>query len=125
MDNMVENLASVGPILHLAELEHVIGPQWAWFGQYGDDLLAALLGMSIPPRPQKSGGQSDQLKVWDIQTLATEGGRNKGLALKLKKHTWVPRMSITLMSILLVLYILPHISQRHHYWVHLHYQQHR
>ena len=48
-DNMVDNMASVGPMLRLAELERVVGSQWAWFGQYGDDLLSTLLGMSIPP----------------------------------------------------------------------------
>ena len=51
---MVENLASVGPILRLAELERVVGSQWAWFGQYGDDLLTTLLGMSIPPVTPKA-----------------------------------------------------------------------
>ena len=53
-DDVVKNLASVGPILRLAELEHIVGSQWAWFGEYGDDLLAVLLAMSIPPMTPKA-----------------------------------------------------------------------
>ena len=53
-DNMVQSLASVGPILRLAELENVVGSQWPWFGQYGDNLLTTLLDMSIPPVTPKA-----------------------------------------------------------------------
>ena len=45
----MRNLVSVGTILRFAELERVVGSQWAWFGKYGDDLLAIILAMSIPP----------------------------------------------------------------------------
>jgi len=58
-DEIVDTLASVGPIVRLAELERVVGSQWAWFGQYGDSLLEALLGMSIPaliPKDPKPRG---------------------------------------------------------------------
>ena len=47
-------MASVGPILCLAELERIVGSQWAWFGDYGDDLLAELLAISIPPMTPKA-----------------------------------------------------------------------
>jgi len=56
-DEIVDTLASVGPIVCLAELEGV-GSQWAWFGQYGDSLLDALLAMSIPALTQSREGQN-------------------------------------------------------------------
>jgi hypothetical protein len=58
-DEIVDTLASMGPIIRLAELERVVGSQWAWFGQYGDSLLDALLAMSIPaliPKDPKPRG---------------------------------------------------------------------
>jgi len=58
-DEIIDTLASVGPIVRLAELERVVGSQWAWFGQYGDSLLDTLLAMSIPvliPKDPKPRG---------------------------------------------------------------------
>ena len=52
-DEVLENLASVGPILRLVELERVVGSQWAWFGEYGDELLAALGKMEMRPMQPK------------------------------------------------------------------------
>jgi hypothetical protein len=52
-DKTIENLASVGPIPRLIDLERVVGCQWPWFGQYGNELLTELLGMSIPPARPK------------------------------------------------------------------------
>ena len=52
-DKILETLASVGPILQLAELERVVGSQWAWFGKYGDELLAALAEMDMRPMQPK------------------------------------------------------------------------
>src|SRR6266545_1764838 len=53
LSDKVEHLASVGPVLQLIELECVVGCQWPWFGQYGDELLTELLHMSIPPAKLK------------------------------------------------------------------------
>ena len=52
-DDTLETLASVGPILRLSELERVVGSQWAWFGKYGNDLLAALAEMDMSPMQPK------------------------------------------------------------------------
>ena len=41
-DKVIGNLASLGPVLRLIELERVVGSQWPWFGKYGDELLTAL-----------------------------------------------------------------------------------
>ena len=38
-NEIVESLASVGPILSLIQLEKVVGENWPWFGKYGDVLL--------------------------------------------------------------------------------------
>jgi hypothetical protein len=96
-DVMVKNLASVGPILRLAELELVVGSQWAWFGQYGDDLLAVLLGMSIPPvmpkAPEVRGTKrlAAQLAAQEERglgcALADNGGRKERAAKKARVET--------------------------------------
>ena len=55
-DDRVENLSSVGFIGRLNELERVVGVDWPWFGQYGDELLEELKKLNIPPmqpKPQK------------------------------------------------------------------------
>ena len=55
-DEHIENLSSVGFIGRLNELERVVGADWPWFGQYGDELLEELKNMNIPlmqPKPQK------------------------------------------------------------------------
>jgi hypothetical protein len=57
-DKIIENLASVGPVLRLIKLECVVVSQWPWFGKYGDELLTALLHMSIPPVKPKHQGQA-------------------------------------------------------------------
>ena len=42
-------LASVGPILSLKQLETIVGENWPWFGKYGDNLLTELISLNIPP----------------------------------------------------------------------------
>ena len=83
-DDVVKNLASVGPILHLAELERVVGSQWAWFGEYGDDLLAKLLAMSIPPMTPKAlearGTKRAVTKEKETTACSGNGGRNERMA---------------------------------------------
>ena len=61
-DKVIESLASIGPVLRLIELERVVGSQWPWFGKYGDELLTALLRMSIPPVKPKPQGQARGMK---------------------------------------------------------------
>jgi len=54
-DEIIDTLASVGPIICLAELEWVVSLQWVWFGQYGNSLLDALLVLGSPvPRLKKN-----------------------------------------------------------------------
>jgi hypothetical protein len=48
-DESIENLSSVGPIGRLNELERVVGMDWLWFGQYGDNLLEEIKGLDIHP----------------------------------------------------------------------------
>lgn len=52
-DERVETLSSVGFIDRLNELERVVGVDWPWFGQYGDELLEELKKMNIPPMQLK------------------------------------------------------------------------
>ena len=59
-NEIVESLASVGPILSLIQLEKVVGENWPWFGKYGDELLEVFKKMTIPPlqsKPKQPRGQ--------------------------------------------------------------------
>ena len=87
-DDVVKNLASVGPILRLAELERIVGSQWAWFGEYGDDLLAVLLAMSIPPMtpkaPEARGTKRPAAKEKETTGQSGDGGRNERIAKRIR-----------------------------------------
>ena len=67
-DEIVESLASVGPILSLIQLEKVVGENWPWFGKYGDELLEVFKKMTIPPlqpKPKQPRGQKKALDERD------------------------------------------------------------
>ena len=57
-DEIVESLATVGPILSLIQLEKVVGENWPWFGKYGDVLLEVFKKMTIPPFKAKAAQRS-------------------------------------------------------------------
>ena len=68
-DKIIETLALVGPILWLAELKHVVGSQWAWFGKYGDELLAALAEIDMrpmQPKPPQTQGTKHPAAAQDM-----------------------------------------------------------
>ena len=71
-DDVIEKLASVGPILNLAGLERIVGPQWPWFGKYGDELLTKLLAMSIPPMVPKPTQQKPAKRPLDEGVIQRE-----------------------------------------------------
>jgi len=113
-DEIVDTLASVGPIIRLAELERVVGSQWAWFGQYGDSLLDALLVMSIPalipkdPKPRgtkhpavqenagKAATSSDKENEWPVKKSHVEAQETMAVPTPVKPFrsstaTWIPQ----------------------------------
>ena len=73
-DEIVESLASVGPILSLIRLEKVVGESWPWFGKYGDELLELFKKISIPPlqpKPKQPRGQKKALEEQDREEERT------------------------------------------------------
>ncbi|KAJ3516531.1 hypothetical protein NMY22_g14185 [Coprinellus aureogranulatus] len=48
-DDLVEDLASVGPIMDLERLKLVLGGKWSWIDKYGEELSAELVSLDIPP----------------------------------------------------------------------------
>lgn len=52
----------------LNELERVVGTDWPWFGQYGDDLLEELNKLNIPPmQPKQQQKKPEKRTVQDIE----------------------------------------------------------
>ena len=66
-DERVENLSSVGFIDRLNELERVVGVDWPWFGQYGDELLKELKKLNIPPMQPKPPKKRAKKRVHDLE----------------------------------------------------------
>jgi hypothetical protein len=64
-DDRVEKLSSVGFIGRLNELERVVGADWPWFGQYGDELLEELKKLNIPPMQPKPQKKRAEKRVHD------------------------------------------------------------
>ena len=71
-DDVIVKLASAGPILNLAGLECIVGPQWPWFRKYGDELLTELLAMSIPPMVPKPTQQKHAKRPLDEGAIQQE-----------------------------------------------------
>ena len=73
-DDALEKLASVAsPIKNLIGLERAIGGGWAWFGTYGDELLAeikTLLFNSMPKQKQKRVAKRSTVDVADEERAA-------------------------------------------------------
>ena len=65
-DKCVENLSSVGFVDRLNELERVVGLDWPWFGQYGDELLEELKKMDIPPMEPKLQKKTAEKQVHEL-----------------------------------------------------------
>jgi hypothetical protein len=63
----VENLSSIGFIGRLNELERVVGANWPWFGQYGDELLEELKKLNIPPMQPKSPKKRVEKRHLDLE----------------------------------------------------------
>ena len=76
-DEILETLASVGPILRLAELERVVGSQWAWFGKYGDELLAALAEIDMRPMQPKPPQIRGTKRPAAAQDMIEEGQKER------------------------------------------------
>jgi hypothetical protein len=67
-DERIENLTSIGPIGRLNELEQVVGMDWPWFGQYGDNLLEELKKLDIPPmQPKQQQKRAEKRTVSDLE----------------------------------------------------------
>ncbi|KAJ7586278.1 hypothetical protein C8J56DRAFT_742127, partial [Mycena floridula] len=55
-DETISLLSSVGPIHLQKVLEKVLAGQWTWYERYGDELLAWLMTLNMPPmvlKPKK------------------------------------------------------------------------
>ncbi|KAJ7590265.1 P-loop containing nucleoside triphosphate hydrolase protein [Mycena floridula] len=58
-DETISLLSSVGPIHSQKVLEKVLAGQWTWYERYGDELLAWLMTLNMPPmvlKPKKPRG---------------------------------------------------------------------
>lgn len=73
-DDALEKLASVAsPIENLIGLERAIGGGWAWFGTYGDKLLAEIKTLpfnSMPKQKQKRVAKRSTVDVADGERAA-------------------------------------------------------
>lgn len=54
-DDLVDFLASIGPIDDVDTLERYLSPRWSWWGHYGDDLAQLVVRLKTPytPKPSK------------------------------------------------------------------------
>jgi hypothetical protein len=90
-DSTLNSLASAGPISSLSGLEQVVGKNWTWFGQYGDELLSKLTSLPIPaviPKPIKPRAAAKRAQeVADVEN--EEGGMSVNGSVK-RRRTNLP-----------------------------------
>ena len=97
-DEILETLASLGPILQLAELERVVGSQWAWFGKYGNELLAALAEMDMrpmQPKPPQTQGTKHTAAAQDMPDQIEEGRKEHTKKSRLDVQVQAPAPTVT------------------------------
>ncbi|THV08508.1 P-loop containing nucleoside triphosphate hydrolase protein [Dendrothele bispora CBS 962.96] len=73
-DDLIHELASVGPFSTMSRLENVLGGRWFWFSQYGKDLWGELCKITIPELPVKSASKRTRQEQ-DGDGEKTEGTR--------------------------------------------------
>ncbi|KIJ91905.1 hypothetical protein K443DRAFT_135401 [Laccaria amethystina LaAM-08-1] len=89
-DESIENLSSVGPIGRLNELERVVGMDWLWFGQYGDNLLEEIKGLDIHPMQCKQQQKRAEKNQKQAVTAPTQNPTPTAVNPMLPSHITAP-----------------------------------